>query len=51
MLLDLLERTQGRVPFDRLVSQSFALEQVNEAFAAAEWHGRDTEVTRAVLVP
>ena len=45
MLLDILERTQGRVPFDRLVSQSFPLEQVNEAFAAAEWHGHDTEIT------
>ncbi len=51
LLLNLLERTQGRVPFDRLVSQRYPLDQVNQAFQDAEWHDHGTEVTRAVLTP
>jgi threonine dehydrogenase-like Zn-dependent dehydrogenase len=51
LLLDILERTQGRVPFDRLVSRSYPLEQVNQAFHDVEWHDQTTDITRAVLVP
>jgi len=32
-----LERTVRRYPFDQLVSETFPLERVNEAFARAEW--------------
>ncbi|MBI2554831.1 MAG: zinc-binding dehydrogenase [Candidatus Rokubacteria bacterium] len=50
--LDFLIRTRGRLPFDRLLSHKFPLDQINEAFAAAEWHGRDTTtITRAALIP
>ena len=50
-LLDFLVRNQDRLPFDKLVSHTFPLADVNEAFAAAEWSQRQTEITRAMLVP
>jgi threonine dehydrogenase-like Zn-dependent dehydrogenase len=50
--LDFLIRTRGRFPFDRLLSHKYPLDQINEAFAASEWHGRDTTtITRAALIP
>jgi len=51
VVLDMLGRNQGRVPYDKIVSNVFPLEQVNEAFATAEWNERQTDVTRAMLVP
>ena len=50
-LLSFLVRTQHKLPFDKMISHKFPLEQVNEAFPQAEWSQRQTEVTRAVLVP
>ena len=50
-LLDFLVRTQDKLPFHKIVSHKFPLEHVNEAFAQSEWHQRDTQVTRAMLVP
>jgi hypothetical protein len=34
-----------------VTSHSFPLEQINEAFAAAEWSGREggTQITRAIV--
>ena len=38
--------------FDKLISNTYPLEKINEAFAASEWHGRDAgTITRAALVP
>lgn len=51
MLLGIIEKSAGRLPFDRIVSTQYPLDQVNEAFEAADWQSRATEVTRAVLVP
>jgi D-arabinose 1-dehydrogenase-like Zn-dependent alcohol dehydrogenase len=51
--LDFLVRTKGKYPFDRTLSHTFPLEQINEAFAQAEWqrrHGDPTQVVRAALV-
>jgi D-arabinose 1-dehydrogenase-like Zn-dependent alcohol dehydrogenase len=45
--LELMRRTRDKYPWDRVVSHTFPLEQINEAFAAAD-QGR---VTRAALVP
>jgi threonine dehydrogenase-like Zn-dependent dehydrogenase len=45
--LDILTRTRGKYPFDRIVSHKFPLEQINEAFAAQD----EGHVTRASLVP
>jgi threonine dehydrogenase-like Zn-dependent dehydrogenase len=50
-LLDLMVRTQDRIPWHRIVSDAFPLAQVNEAMGTAEWAGRPTTVTRAVLTP
>jgi threonine dehydrogenase-like Zn-dependent dehydrogenase len=50
--LDFLVRNRSRWPFDRLISHRYPLAQINEAFAASEWHARDaTTITRAALVP
>ena len=48
---DLMARTQDRVPYDRIVSDRFPLDRVNDAMGEAEWSDRRTTVTRAVLVP
>jgi hypothetical protein len=34
-----------------MISHRFPLAQINEAFSTAEWSGRQTDVTRAILVP
>jgi L-iditol 2-dehydrogenase len=50
--LDFLVRTKERWPWHRILSHTYPLEQINEAFAAAEWHNRDaTAITRAALTP
>jgi Zn-dependent alcohol dehydrogenase len=50
-LLDYLVRNQHQVPFHKIVSHQYPLAEVNEAFVQAEWDQRQTEVTRAMLVP
>ena len=42
-LLDLMARTQDRIPFDRMVSDRFPLDQVNVAMDAAEWGEREDD--------
>lgn len=50
--LDFLVRNRTRWPFDRLISHTYPLEQINEAFAQSEWHAKDsTNITRAAIVP
>jgi len=48
-LMDLMVKTKEAVPYDKVISDRFPLDQVNEAMAAAEWSSRSTEVTRAIL--
>jgi threonine dehydrogenase-like Zn-dependent dehydrogenase len=50
-LLDFLERNQDKRPFHKIVSHKFKLEDINQAFTQAEWSAKQTDVTRAVLVP
>ena len=50
-LLSFLVRNQHKLPFDKLVSHKFPLAEVNEAFPQAEWSQRQTQITRAMLVP
>ena len=43
-----------RYPFDRLVSHTFPLERINDAFREAEWYAREgdgSRITRAALAP
>ncbi|PYM63652.1 MAG: zinc-binding alcohol dehydrogenase [Candidatus Rokuibacteriota bacterium] len=52
--LEFLERTRARFPFDRLVSHTFPLERIDDAFRQAEWYNRETaatRITRAALAP
>jgi len=50
--LDFLARFRDRLPFDRLISHTFPLEKIDEAFRASEWVNREsTSITRAALVP
>jgi threonine dehydrogenase-like Zn-dependent dehydrogenase len=50
-LLDYLVRNRYKLPFHTIISHKFPLAAVNEAFEKAEWNQRQTEITRAVLVP
>ena len=50
-ILDYMVRRRDTIPFHKIVSHRFKLEDINEAFAQAEWDQRQTEVTRAMLVP
>ena len=45
--LDLMRRTHDKYPWDKVVSHTFPLEQINEAFVAAD----QGKVTRAAIVP
>jgi L-iditol 2-dehydrogenase len=45
--LDLMKRTHDKYPWNKVVSHTFPLEQINEAFAAAD----QGQVTRAAIVP
>ena len=44
--LDWLARAQDRYPFERLVSETYPLEQINEAFGQAEWNAGKGQVGR-----
>jgi L-iditol 2-dehydrogenase len=50
--LDFLVRTKTRWPWERIISHKYPLEKINEAFAASEWHNKETtSITRAALTP
>lgn len=50
--LDFLVRNRTRWPFDRLISHTYPLAEIDRAFADSEWHARETtSITRAALVP
>ena len=51
-VLDFLVRTRESRPWSRILSHKYPLEKINEAFAASEWHNRETTtITRAALIP
>ena len=51
MLLDFLARNHARLPFEKMISHRYSLESINDAFEAADWQARQTQVTRAVILP
>ena len=52
VLLDFLVRNYAKLPFDKMVSHTFKLADINEAFPQCEWYQKQSaEVTRAMLVP
>ena len=51
MMMEMIQNNMDRLPFDKIISNTFPLADVNQAFGQAEWADRQTSVTRAVLVP
>lgn len=51
LMMETLVKNQHHVPYHKIVSHRYPLEQVNEAFVDAEWHERQTAVSRGMLVP
>jgi Zn-dependent alcohol dehydrogenase len=51
LMMETLVKKQGKVPYERIVSHTYPLADVNRAFADAEWHEHQTGVSRAMLVP
>jgi threonine dehydrogenase-like Zn-dependent dehydrogenase len=52
--LDFVRRSRSKLPWDRVISHTFPLEGIQEAFERAEWVGRDPEqavITRAAVTP
>ena len=51
--LDMLVRTRNKYPLTKVMSHSFPLEKIGDAFEQSEWLGRDqgTNVTRAFVKP
>ena len=50
--LDFLVRTRERWPWHRILSHTYPLERINDAFADSEWLNRETlTITRAALTP
>ncbi|MBV9172027.1 MAG: zinc-binding dehydrogenase [Chloroflexi bacterium] len=52
--LNFVMRSRARVPWDRIISHTFPLDGIQEAFEQAEWVGREPDqaaITRAALTP
>jgi threonine dehydrogenase-like Zn-dependent dehydrogenase len=52
--LEFLQRCRSRYPFDRLLSHTYPLDRINDAFRDAEWYQREatgSRITRAALTP
>ena len=50
-VFNFLLRNRDKYPFEKIASHKYALADINEAFASAEWVGGKTEVVRAYLKP
>ena len=51
LMLETLVKKQGKLPYEKIVSHTFPLAEINAAFEQAEWADRQTAVTRSMLVP
>ena len=49
--LDFLSRNKDRFPLANIVSHNFPLDKIDEAFQQAEWEGKQTAISRAVITP
>ena len=50
-LLDYLVKNRDKIPFHKIVSHKFTFDEINDAFPKAEWQQRQTDISRAMLVP
>ena len=51
LMMDMLLKNQRDIPYDKIVSHTYSLADVNRAFEDSEWHERETNVSRSMLVP
>ena len=51
LMMEMLVKNQGRVPYEKIVSHTYPLEDVNRALEESEWHERETAVSRSMLLP
>lgn len=51
LMMEAIVKKQGKVPYEKIVSHTYPLAEVNQAFAESEWHERQTGVSRSMLVP
>ena len=51
LMMEMLVKNQKKVPYHKIVSNTYPLADVNRAFEEAEWNERQTQVSRAMLVP
>ena len=51
LMMETLVKKQRTTPYDKIVSHTYPLEDVNRAFEESEWHERQTGVSRSMLVP
>jgi threonine dehydrogenase-like Zn-dependent dehydrogenase len=49
--MDFLVRNKDRFPLANVVSHQFPLDKIDEAFQQAEWSGKQTSASRAVITP
>tara|TARA_B100001750_G_C15508998_1_gene602359 strand:+ start:730 stop:1857 length:1128 start_codon:yes stop_codon:yes gene_type:complete len=52
--VDFIDKNQDKYAFTKVSSNRYPLEDINQAFSDAEWHGKEKnpqKVTRAILVP
>ncbi len=49
--LDFLQRNGERFPLAQVVSHKYSLEEIDDAFQQAEWEGKQTSISRAVITP
>ena len=51
LMMETMLKKQSVVPYHKLVSNTYALADVNRAFEESEWNERQTAVSRSMLVP
>jgi len=51
VMMEMMVKNLSRRPYTKIVSNTYPLAKVNEAFKEAEWFNRQTNVSRGMLVP
>ncbi len=51
VMMEMMVKNRDRLPYDKIVSHTYPLEQINEALDVAEWQGKETAVSRAMITP
>jgi threonine dehydrogenase-like Zn-dependent dehydrogenase len=51
LMMETLVKKRGKVPYEKIVSHTYPLADVNKAFEDSEWHERQTGVSRSMLIP